>query len=65
MGNRILIINADDLGYDPAVTRGILEAMRAGLVSSATLMRGGASMPWESASPPSRRSATRPSEQRR
>lgn len=38
MSNRTLIINADDLGYDPAVTRGILEAMRAGLVSSATLM---------------------------
>jgi len=38
MGKRILIINADDLGYDPAVTRGIFEAMRGGVVSSATLM---------------------------
>ena len=35
---RILIINADDLGYDPAVTRGILEAMRQGVVTSATFM---------------------------
>ena len=33
-----LIINADDLGYDPAVTRGILQAMREGVVSSTTLM---------------------------
>jgi predicted glycoside hydrolase/deacetylase ChbG (UPF0249 family) len=33
-----LIINADDLGYDPAVTRGILRAMREGVVSSATFM---------------------------
>ncbi|MBX5483294.1 MAG: ChbG/HpnK family deacetylase [Myxococcaceae bacterium] len=33
-----LIINADDLGYDPAVTRGILQAMRTGVVTSATLM---------------------------
>jgi chitin disaccharide deacetylase len=35
---RRLIINADDLGYDPAVDRGILRAMREGVVSSATLM---------------------------
>ncbi len=35
---RALIINADDLGYDPAVTRGILRAMHEGIVSSATLM---------------------------
>jgi chitin disaccharide deacetylase len=35
---RQLIINADDLGYDPAVDRGLLRAMRKGLVSSATLM---------------------------
>jgi hypothetical protein len=35
---RRLILNADDLGYDPAVTRGILEAMRVGVVSSTTLM---------------------------
>jgi predicted glycoside hydrolase/deacetylase ChbG (UPF0249 family) len=37
MGPR-LIINADDLGYDPEVSRGILEAMDRGIVSSATLM---------------------------
>ena len=33
-----LILNADDLGYDPAVTRGILESMRAGVVTSTTLL---------------------------
>jgi len=38
MSDRILIINADDLGYDPAVTRGILESMRGGVVSSTTLI---------------------------
>ncbi len=38
---RVLIVNADDLGYDPEVTRGILEAMRDGIVSSATLMVNG------------------------
>jgi predicted glycoside hydrolase/deacetylase ChbG (UPF0249 family) len=38
MSPRALIINADDLGYDPAVTRGILQAMREGVVSSATFM---------------------------
>jgi chitin disaccharide deacetylase len=35
---RRLIINADDLGYDPAINRGIVEAMREGAVTSATLM---------------------------
>ncbi|AKJ07249.1 hypothetical protein ATI61_111207 [Archangium gephyra] len=35
---RALIINADGLGYDPAITRGILRAMHEGIVSSATLM---------------------------
>lgn len=35
---RRLIINADDLGYDPAVSEGIVLAMRSGVVSSATLM---------------------------
>jgi predicted glycoside hydrolase/deacetylase ChbG (UPF0249 family) len=35
---RALIINADDLGYDPAVTRGILRSMQEGIVSSATFM---------------------------
>jgi chitin disaccharide deacetylase len=33
-----LIINADDLGYDPAVTRGILQALREGVVTSTTLL---------------------------
>ncbi len=36
--SRRLIINADDLGYDPAVDRGILRAMREGVVTSATLI---------------------------
>lgn len=35
---RRLIINADDLGYDPAVSEGIVLAMRSGVVTSATLM---------------------------
>ncbi|HTS80965.1 MAG TPA: ChbG/HpnK family deacetylase [Myxococcaceae bacterium] len=35
---RRLIINADDLGYDPAVSEGIVLAMRSGLVSSTTLI---------------------------
>ncbi|MBN8233145.1 ChbG/HpnK family deacetylase [Corallococcus macrosporus] len=35
---RALIINADDLGYDPGITRGILQALREGVVSSATLL---------------------------
>lgn len=35
---KTLIINADDLGYDPEVTRGILLGMRQGVVSSATFM---------------------------
>ena len=35
---RRLIINADDLGYDPAVSEGIVLAMRSGVVSSTTLM---------------------------
>ncbi len=35
---RRLIINADDLGYDPAVSEGIVLAMRSGVVSSSTLM---------------------------
>lgn len=38
MAESLLIINADDLGYDPAVTRGILKAMFEGVVTSATLM---------------------------
>jgi predicted glycoside hydrolase/deacetylase ChbG (UPF0249 family) len=38
---KAVIINADDLGYDPAVSRGILEAMDRGVVSSATMMVNG------------------------
>lgn len=33
-----LILNADDFGYDPAVTRGIERAMREGMVSSTTMI---------------------------
>lgn len=35
---RRLIVNADDLGYDPAVSEGIILAMRSGVVTSSTLM---------------------------
>ncbi len=35
---RQLIVNADDLGYDPEIDRGILLAHREGLVTSATAM---------------------------
>jgi predicted glycoside hydrolase/deacetylase ChbG (UPF0249 family) len=35
---RSLIVNADDLGYDPKVSEGLLRAMREGVVTSATLM---------------------------
>ncbi len=38
MIRRALIVNADDLGYDPAIDRGIVEAHRRGLVTSATAM---------------------------
>ncbi|MBI5066745.1 MAG: ChbG/HpnK family deacetylase [Deltaproteobacteria bacterium] len=34
----LLIVNADDLGYDPEIDRGILEAHSGGLVTSATAM---------------------------
>jgi predicted glycoside hydrolase/deacetylase ChbG (UPF0249 family) len=37
-GLRRLIVNADDLGYDPAVNEGIVLAMRSGVVTSTTLM---------------------------
>ncbi|MGH9522002.1 MAG: ChbG/HpnK family deacetylase, partial [Terriglobales bacterium] len=37
-----LIVNADDLGLTPAVNRGIVEAHRHGIVTSATLMANGA-----------------------
>ncbi len=35
---KLLVVNADDLGYDPEIDRGILEAHAHGLVSSATAM---------------------------
>src|SRR5215204_4456957 len=35
---RILVINADDLGFAPGVNSGILEAHAAGTVSSASMM---------------------------
>jgi predicted glycoside hydrolase/deacetylase ChbG (UPF0249 family) len=35
---KLLVINADDLGYDPEIDRGILEAHAGGLVTSATAM---------------------------
>lgn len=38
MTSRRVILNADDLGYDPAVSEGILRSMREGVVTSATLM---------------------------
>jgi predicted glycoside hydrolase/deacetylase ChbG (UPF0249 family) len=38
---RALIINADDLGYEPKVSSGIVEAMRRGVVSSATFIVNG------------------------
>ena len=35
---RLLIVNADDLGYDPEIDRGILEAHEEGIVTSCTAM---------------------------
>ncbi len=35
---KLLIVNADDLGYDPEIDRGILEAHESGIVTSATAM---------------------------
>jgi predicted glycoside hydrolase/deacetylase ChbG (UPF0249 family) len=35
---RRLVLNADDFGYEPAVTRGIVEAMTRGVVSSTTMI---------------------------
>jgi predicted glycoside hydrolase/deacetylase ChbG (UPF0249 family) len=37
---RALVVNADDLGYDPEIDRGILEAHRLGIVTSTTAMVG-------------------------
>ncbi len=38
-----LVINADDLGLDPAIDRGILLAHRKGIVTSASLLATGRS----------------------
>ncbi|ABS26389.1 YdjC family protein [Anaeromyxobacter sp. Fw109-5] len=35
---KLLVVNADDLGYDPEIDRGILEAHARGIVTSATVM---------------------------
>jgi hypothetical protein len=35
---KLLVVNADDLGYDPEIDRGILEAHQRGIVTSATAM---------------------------
>ncbi|HTN54192.1 MAG TPA: ChbG/HpnK family deacetylase [Anaeromyxobacter sp.] len=35
---KLLVVNADDLGYDPEIDRGILDAHARGIVSSATAM---------------------------
>jgi predicted glycoside hydrolase/deacetylase ChbG (UPF0249 family) len=37
---RLLIVNADDLGYDPEIDRGILEGHARGIVTSTTAMVG-------------------------
>ena len=39
-GDKLLIVNADDLGRTPGINAGIFEAHRQGLVTSATLMVG-------------------------
>lgn len=41
--SRVVILNADDFGYEPHVTRGIVESMQRGLVSSTTFM---VNTPW-------------------
>jgi predicted glycoside hydrolase/deacetylase ChbG (UPF0249 family) len=38
---RRVILNADDLGYEPNVTRGLLKSMKDGIVSSATMIVNG------------------------
>jgi predicted glycoside hydrolase/deacetylase ChbG (UPF0249 family) len=35
---KVLVVNADDLGYDPGIDRGILEAHAAGIVTAASAM---------------------------
>jgi predicted glycoside hydrolase/deacetylase ChbG (UPF0249 family) len=36
--SKLLVVNADDLGYDPEIDRGILEAHARGIVTSTTAM---------------------------
>ena len=38
MGERVLIVNADDFGRSPGVNRGVIQAHEEGIVTSATLM---------------------------
>src|SRR5882724_7331283 len=38
---RVVVLNADDFGYEPQVTAGIERSMRAGVVSSTTMMVNG------------------------
>ena len=38
---KLLVVNADDLGYDPSIDRGILEAHAGGIVTSASAMVDG------------------------
>lgn len=38
LGAAFLVVNADDLGYDPEIDRGILESHQGGIVSSASAM---------------------------
>jgi predicted glycoside hydrolase/deacetylase ChbG (UPF0249 family) len=44
-GATLLLVNADDLGYDPEIDRGILEAHARGIVTAATAM---VDTPWAS-----------------
>ncbi len=43
MADRSLIVNSDDFGISPGVNRGVLEAHRGGIVTSASLM---SNQPW-------------------
>lgn len=47
--SRRVILNADDFAYEPRVTRGIIEAMRRGLVRSTTMI---VNAPWSRESAP-------------
>lgn len=40
-GARLVVVVADDLGYDPAIDAGILEAHRAGVVTATSALVGG------------------------